>query len=201
MPFDWTLKFLCHVTKFWLVRQIYVVFPSFLYLPVAVLVDHLEWDVTCILMTGWRPPTATAVNRQSEVSSSGWVCMHLGQKLFFGVVVWLLLRSSCLLREIYSFYIGNGRQTILFDFPIFKLFLLKRCMLKFEVFAVSVWVSRCHNSDWFQCDKYEGDCQQGVGSFTNSTMKVVITGDLSIWRLLGVVANSVGIWRLVVPTW
>ena len=33
----------------WLVRQLYVVFPSFLYLPVAFLVDHLEWDVSCIL--------------------------------------------------------------------------------------------------------------------------------------------------------
>ena len=100
------------------------------------------------------------------------------------------------LAEVFASYLGSGYRAKLVEYPRFDLRLLKRCLQRT---AASVFGSLDPFSiTEFVVNRLKGAETRDWMASRLALRKAIITNDLSMPGLVDVVANSVGVWPLVV---
>ena len=118
-----------------------------------------------------------------NLGKNSWCCWS---RYICCVFAWM----SALLAQAFASYLGSGYRAKLVEYPIFDLWLLKRCLQRT---SASVFGSL----DPFSMTEIVVDRLKGAGLETG-LRKAIITNDLSMPGLVDVVAKIVGVWPLVV---
>ena len=100
------------------------------------------------------------------------------------------------LAEVFASYLGSGYRAKLVEYPIFDLRLLKRCL---QGTAASVFGSLDPLSrSEIVVNRLKSAKTRDWMALRPALCKAIITNDLSMPGLVDVVANTVGVWPLIV---
>ena len=100
------------------------------------------------------------------------------------------------LAEAFANYLGSGYQTKLIEYPTFELRLMKRCLQRTASFVFGSLDA--FSLTEFLVNRLKGAETRDWMAFRPALRKAIITNELSMPGPVDVVANIVGVWRLIV---
>ena len=104
--------------------------------------------------------------------------------------------GSHVLADTYGVYLGSGYSHKLVEYPVFDLRLLKRCLQKV---SSSIFGSlNPFSTTEFIVTRLKGAEHRDWMMSRSSLRRAIITGELSMPSLVGVVSKLVGVWPLIV---
>ena len=148
-----------------------------------------SWDVDTFRRVCVDTLDRYSSDPHQEVTALGRVVDAFGSD----VTVASIIGGSTVLVEAFSEYLGSGYRQKLIDYPVFDLRLLRRC---FQRTSSSVFGSLAMTE--FIVNRLKGAESRDWMSSQPALKKAILTNDLSMPHLVDVVANTIGVWPLIV---
>ena len=150
------------------------------------------WDVDTFKQVCVATLDRYSSDPHQEVTALGRVVDALGSD----VAVASIIGGSTVLVEAFSEYLGSGYRQKLIDYPVFDLRLFRRCLQRTSSSVFGSLDGLVMTE--FIVNGLKGAETRDWLSSRPALKKAILTNDLSMPHLVGVVANIIGVWPLIV---